>query len=69
MPDTVVLQTSFARKAISRCGHIHGRKLVRKGKTKSLKSLKNIIHKTCTKGIAKGDDICALRYIKNKKEE
>ena len=110
MPDTVVLQTSFARKAISRCGHIHGRKLVRKGKTKSLKSLKktlltkpaqwvfemDVLESTdeeiaflcdtamcgdhgigkmydsrleLPKCIAKGDDICALRYIKNKKEE
>lgn len=125
--------TSFARKAIPRCGHIHGRKLVRKGKTKSLKGLKktlftkpaqwvfemDVLESTddklsldfhycplvkawqkagCTdeeiaflcdtamcgdhgigkmydsrlelpKCIAKGDDICALRYIKNKKEE
>ena len=46
------------------------KKIGEKRENKKFKKLeKNIIHKTCTKGIAKGDDICALRYNKNKKEE
>ena len=32
--------TKFAQRAISRCGYIHGKNLVKKGRTKSLKGLK-----------------------------
>ena len=34
---------AFARKAVSRCGHIQGRRLVKKGRTKSLKGLKKTL--------------------------
>ena len=55
--------TSFARKAISRCGHIHGRKLVRKGKTKSLKSLKKHYSQNLHKGYRKrGRYLCITLY-------
>ena len=33
----------FARKAVSRCGHIQGKRLVKKGRTKSLKGLKKTL--------------------------
>lgn len=51
-----IAPTSFARKAISRCGD-HG---IGKMYDSRLE---------LPKCIAKGDDICALRYMKNKKEE
>ena len=34
---------AFARKAVSRCGHIQGKRLVKKGLTKSLKGLKKTL--------------------------
>lgn len=33
----------FASTAIKRCGHIHGKRLIRKGQTKSLKGLKKTL--------------------------
>ena len=73
----------FASAAITRCGISQGTDLQKKSGTKSLKGLRKTLFTRAArwvfemdlvdarlelpKAIAKGDDICALRYIKSDK--